>query len=166
MPLPYVDSATITGNKIKFRVEVTDFKDSQGDIEVSGEASQISGAFVPINKIVKVPSEPNGEGDDKGKYFVDVEADLTQEFPFRKDQDVTIFVRVSRVWVTVLGEQNAADLPKLPREGEAGDGTTWNKLRKVASIGKPSQASTGSDSTASLDQQANAASELAAVTIK
>jgi hypothetical protein len=153
-PLPYVDSATIKGKRIIFRVDVTDFKDSQGFIEISGEATQDSGAFATIYAIVKVPKRANGVGDDKGKYYVNVSAGLIPDHPFRKDRDVTVFVRVSKVWVTVLGEQASAGPPKLTRAGEANEGTTWNKLRSVTAISKPSQSSTSSDSTASSGQPA------------
>jgi hypothetical protein len=143
MPHPWVYSAKITDGKITFRVEVTDFKPTAGVIEVSGQATQVGGAFAPIYAISEVPAKPNGdenEEEERGRSFVDVEADPTPEHPFTGDQDVTVFVRVSKVWVTVLGE--GTDDPKpTPR---VNGGPTWGKHKTDAHISKPSRPSTSS----------------------
>jgi hypothetical protein len=139
---PWVYSATITGDKITFSVEVTDFKPDAGVIEISGQATQVGGAFAPINAIAQVPAEPNGnpgEGDERGRSFVDVVAEPTPDHSFRKDQDVTVFVRVSQAWVTVLGagegEPNGTPELTVPDE-KANEGQTWAKHKADARISK------------------------------
>ena len=145
MPHPWVYSATITGDKIRFRVEVTDFKPDVGVIEISGQATQASGAFAPIYGTADVPKVPNGDPEDKdqeGRSFVDVEATPTSDHPFTKDEDVTVFVRVSQAWVTVLGEGTddsqqqaaataAAALPK------AEEGQIWGVHKADARLSEP-----------------------------
>ena len=101
MSHPYVTNVTITGDQLTFQVQVDDFKPNSV-IEISGQATQSGGAFAPISEIKTVPAQPNG---DKGEYYVDVTATRMGEYPFRDDQDVTVFVRVARVWVTVLGHR-------------------------------------------------------------
>jgi hypothetical protein len=142
MPYPYVDSAVITGDKITFRVEVTDFKTTEGGIEISGQATQVGGALAEISAIAQVPATPNGEGEDQGKYFVDVTADTIPPKRFRKDQDVTVFVRVSKVWVTVLGEHTTGPVADTTGQ-EANDGTTWDIPRQVIPVNGDAWPSTG-----------------------
>jgi hypothetical protein len=127
---PYVESVSITGHKITLRVEVTDFKTSTGGIEISGQATQNGGAFANISSIVDIATATVG---DDGELFVTVTADSIPPYRFRKDQDVTIFVRVSKVWVTVLGEQSGV-AQSYGKPQDAGDGTTWNQLRKVTQV--------------------------------
>jgi hypothetical protein len=117
MPHPWVYSATITDGKISFHVEVSDLHTTVGAIEISGIATQVNGAFAPIYHITDIPSEPNGDASDAdqaGRYFVDVAADPTPDHPFAADEDVTIFVRVSKVWVTVLGPGSDDLSPHVP----------------------------------------------------
>jgi hypothetical protein len=130
MPYPYVGSAVITGNQITFRVVVTDFKTTEGGIEISGQATQVGGALAEISAIAQVPAAPNG---DNGEYFVEVTADTIPPKRFRKDQDVTVFVRVSKVWVTVLGEHSTGPQPETTVQ-EANDGTTWDIPREVIPV--------------------------------
>ena len=49
MPHPWVYSVTKTDGKITFQVEVTDFKPTAGDIEISGQATQVNGALARIS---------------------------------------------------------------------------------------------------------------------
>ncbi|MGZ3318106.1 MAG: hypothetical protein ACXU95_12470 [Isosphaeraceae bacterium] len=130
MPHPYVDKATMTNGKITFRVEVTDLQTTQGAIEITGEATQANGAFAPISCVTNIPSAPNGEGEDAGRYFVDVNADPNPnpDNPFKNDQDITIFVRVSKVWVTVLGPGTDEVAPRT------NESPTWGKRRADAQI--------------------------------
>ena len=108
-PHPWVYSAKITDGKITFRVEVTDFKPTaadigiSGDIEISGQATQVNGAFARISCITNMDASFKGKGDDADRDFVNVEATPIGEQPFTEDKDVTVFVQVSKVWVTVLG---------------------------------------------------------------
>jgi hypothetical protein len=106
---PWVYSVTKTDGKITFQVEVTDFKPTakdigiSGDIEISGQATQVNGAFARISCITNMTDSFKGTGDDKDRDFVNVEATPIGEQSFTEDEDVTVFVQVSKVWVTVLG---------------------------------------------------------------
>jgi hypothetical protein len=91
----------MNGNQIDLKVEVTDFQATQGCIEISGQATQVGGAFAPIYQVVDFASEAKQEPDG---WFVTVTAGAIPPVRFKKDQDITVFVRVARVWVTVLGQ--------------------------------------------------------------
>lgn len=133
---PYVDSATVADDKITLRVEVSDFSAAGGFVEISGEATQVGGAFAIIFAKAEVPAGPNGDGEDKGRTFVNVTADAIPPHGFRKGQDITVFVRVSRVWVTVLGEQPASD-DRIPVPPNSDDGT-WGAVKEGAQINNDS----------------------------
>jgi hypothetical protein len=100
---PWVYSVTKTDGKITFQVEVTDFKPTAGDIEISGQATQVNGAFARISCITNMTAAFKGTGDDADRDFVNVEATPIGEQSFTEDEDVTVFVQVSKAWVTVLG---------------------------------------------------------------
>lgn len=138
MPHPWVYSAKITGDKITFRVEVTDFKPDAGDIEISGQATQEGGAFVPIYKVTNMAIAEKGDPkdpDEKGRYFVNVEAVPDPDYPFRNGQAITAFVRVSKAWVTVIG-QSTTGLPGRGQPGQpAPPGTTWDNHLADAHVG-------------------------------
>jgi hypothetical protein len=146
MPHPWVYSAKVTGDKITFSVEVTDLQTTQGAIEVTGQAMQVGGAFAPIYAITDVPKAPNGDPDDRneaGRYFVDVEATPNSGLSFVEEQDVTVFVRVSKVWVTVLGP-GTDDGPDGPNPRTKKPGLLWGVHKGDAGISKPSESSAGS----------------------
>lgn len=133
MPHPYVNSVTLANNQITLRVEVSDFGPSGGYVEVSGQATQVGGALAMISQTVPVPTKPNGEGDDAGLYFVDVTVDAIPPNEFRKDQNVSVFVRVARGWLTVLGKQPAPE-PSVDSSGVISPGTTWDLVRADARV--------------------------------
>jgi hypothetical protein len=130
MPNAYVTSAEFTGGKIKLTVVVDDFE-SGGYVEISGQAAQTNGAFADFYNIKKVPSkpillpDPNVPGGTP-HYVVYVSAAPVQGKDFKKNLDVTTVMRVARVWLTVLGKNQAA--------GNAVEGTTWEK-KEVSSVG-------------------------------
>lgn len=128
MPHPWVYSAKITDGKIAFRVEVTDFKPDAGVVEISGQATQEGGAFASIYGTATVPDAPNGDPDDEdeaGRSFVNVDVTQNPDYPFRNGQPVTVFVRVSKAWVTVIG-QSTTGQPGSEQTGQVAlDGTTW-----------------------------------------
>jgi hypothetical protein len=141
MPHPWVYSATTTADgKITFRVEVTDLQTTQGAIEITGVATQVVGAFAPIFQVANIEDAIKGDPDDEdqaGKLFVDVQAEPTQDHAFDPKEDVTVFVRVSKVWVTVLGpgidEQKGSPGPG-PNTAPA---PTWGKHRADAHMNAP-----------------------------
>ena len=127
---PWVYSAKITDGKITFRVEVTDFKPDAGDIEISGQATQEGGAFAPIYAIKNIPADAvEGDPDDEdqaGRSFVDVGVAQNSDYLFKNGQAVTVFVRVSKAWATVIG-QSTTGLPSSVEPGQpASEGTTWD----------------------------------------
>jgi hypothetical protein len=129
---PWVYSATITNGTVTFRVEVTDLKATTGAIEISGIATQVNGAFAPIYRIINIPTEANGDKDDpneRGRYFLDAEATPTADHPFTDHEDVTVFVRVSKVWVTVLGPGSDDNKQGPSSKTVIGPGPTWGKHR-------------------------------------
>ena len=106
MPYPWVYSATIANGEITALVDVTDLYPTQKAAEITGAATQVNGAFAPIYCIVDVTKATSGnpkDPDQAGKYFVPVAATPVDGHAFDPDQDFTVFVRVSIVWVTVLG---------------------------------------------------------------
>jgi hypothetical protein len=95
----WVYSVVLTDGKMTFHVEVTDFQDTAGPIEITGEATQVNGAWALVSSVADRATATE-EG---GKYFVNVVGVLTPDHPFDSNADVTTFVRVSKTWVTVLG---------------------------------------------------------------
>jgi hypothetical protein len=127
---PYVDSVSMAGDQITLRVEVTNFISTKGGIEISGQATQIGGAFANISQVVDLATATKG---DNNEWFVTVTADTLPPYRFKKGQDVTIFVRVSKVWVTVLGEHSKALQGDVT--GTVADAsTTWDQPRKVSQL--------------------------------
>ena len=134
MPNAYVTSVKFEDDQLTFRVDLGDYGSIGGSIEISGQATQSGGAFAIISAIKKVPTAPNG---DKGEYYVDVKATPISPNKFNKNQDVTVFARVSRVWVTVLKEHNAPQGEESPGQ-PADPGTTWDQLVTVSQLnGEP-----------------------------
>ena len=137
MPHPWVYSATVTGTNISFNVEVTDLKNTQGvdtagGIEITGEATQVNGAFAPISCITDIANATPGDPSDPeqaGRFFVNVEATPTPDQSFDPNEDVTVFVRLSKVWVTVL--EPGTDETAQPRSGTP---PTWGKHKADAHI--------------------------------
>jgi len=114
MPPPYVTKvSSLTNGDIKFTVLIDGLEEDVTEeefIEVTGAATQVGGAFAMISQVVRAPENV----DDKGTGSVDVTVTPSPAREFRKDLDVTVFLRVSRVWVTVLGQGQADRDPKHP----------------------------------------------------
>jgi hypothetical protein len=132
MPNAYVTSAKFTGGKIKLTVVVDDFSQYGGYVEISGQAAQTNGAFADFYSVEEVPPNTNLDPDpnipgDTAHYVVYVSAaPVSEKKKFRKNLDVTTIMRVARVWLTVLGKNQAS--------GVAVEGTTW-KEKEVSSVG-------------------------------
>jgi hypothetical protein len=134
MPYPWVYSATSTDGKITFSVEVTDFDDVSGAIQVTGEATQVNGALAPLSRIFTMADSYNGQGDDQNRKFVDVEADPAPSgHSFDPRQDVTVYVQLSEAWSTVLG-------PGLgPNDRGTEGGPTWGNHKADTHLGVDKQ---------------------------
>jgi hypothetical protein len=134
MPDSYVTSAAFTTDaqsvtQIALAVQVDDFNEGE-TVEVSGHATQIGGAFANYYDVKKVPAAVTG-ADGKPHKTVTVTTHPIPEFPFVEGQQVTVVLRVSRVWVTVLGPQAGISPAST---NPAGNNTTWAPPTVVASI--------------------------------
>jgi hypothetical protein len=144
---PWVYSATITNGTIIFRVEVTDLRATKKAIEISGMATQENGAFAPIYRIIDMPKEPNGnpkEDDEKGRYFLNVVATPAVGTSFDPSLKVTIFVRVSKVWVTVLGPGSDDPPPVTSRDVPTKPIPTWGVHVADSHVSAPEDEPVGS----------------------
>jgi hypothetical protein len=144
---PWVYSVMKTGGKITFRVEVTDFKPTAGVVEISGQATQEGGAFAPIYATATVPGAPNGdpgEAEEAGRSFVNVDVTENPAYPFRSGEAVTVFVRVSKAWVTVIGPSTVGGPSSVEPGQPAPDGSTWEDHLADAHV-SGSQPSAGSN---------------------
>jgi hypothetical protein len=133
MPLPppgrpYVTSVKFAGGQLTFSVRVDDFQsDEEEYVEISGYATQTGGAFANIYNVATIPPKANGTNDPPP---VDVTATPGPDKKFSKDQDITVAIRVSKVWVTVLGIGVASE----NQLQTADDGTTWDTVRQVSEM--------------------------------
>jgi hypothetical protein len=136
MPPPYVTKVgrSATG-QITFNVLIdglTDQDEEKEFIEISGAATQVGGAFAMINQVVPTPENV----DENGTGSVTLTVDPSPAREFRKDQDITVFIRISKVWVTVLG----GGLPPGDPEGRSPlpDGERrWGILRADSQMYAP-----------------------------
>jgi len=138
MPHPYVTSAKFAGGQMTFSVLVSEFQDDKEPeyVEISGYATQTGGAFANIYNIAKVLPKVNGKSDPE--LSVDVTVTPGPDKPFRIDQDVTVGMRVAKVWVTVLGiNQDTTGVPvgaTIDPSQPPNDGTTWDNPTEVAEM--------------------------------
>jgi hypothetical protein len=146
MPDSYVTSAKIVNGKIQLEVQVDQFAaqahqfDDGQYVEISGQATQTSGAFANIYDIQQVPAGPNGDPeipDEKDHYYVYVSgAPIPHQF--REDGDVTVVLRAARVWLTVLGSRSdrggATSVNEDGTTPPAPDGTTWDRDPRVVQL--------------------------------
>ena len=157
MPEPYVTSVTVKNGKIELSVMVDDFKRNvsggqsapvaggqsapvaggqsapvaggqSGEeiyVEISGQASQTGGAFANFYDIRQVPAKP----EDDDHYYIYVQGKpLPHEF--LDNEQVTVWLRVSRAWLSVLGQPDGF----VPLGQTAGEGMTWDKELSVTQI--------------------------------
>ena len=129
MPEPYVTSATITGGKIVLTVRLDEFKPNEY-VEISGQATQINGAFAYFYDIQQVPAKPNVLADpnvpnDTGHYDVAVTG-APSPHQFKGEQDVSVVARVARVWLTVMEWQQVMG---YVHGQPAPNGSTWKEKR-------------------------------------
>jgi hypothetical protein len=127
-PYPWVTDVTFKDNQIVLTVKIEGFNPGE-TIELSGYATQKSGAFAVFNDLQTVP-EPNPGN----KIFMYVTSLSSRDFV---DGDaVTVVFRAARVWTTVLaeGEEGASGgYPTAPPPRElAEDGTSWSRRMSAA----------------------------------
>ena len=122
---PYVQTAAIRNNLIEITV-VFDYADTDSYAEISGSATQSSGAFANFYDIKKVTPAPAGAADDHPA--ASVSAHPLPPNNFAAGDDVTFVIKVARVWLTVLGPDPKID-PNIP-----GQDPTWNVVKQVSVV--------------------------------
>jgi hypothetical protein len=130
---PYVDSVSMDDacEQITLRVEVTDLKNTQGGIEVSGVATQVGGAVATFSKVVDIDTAESETEGGNTYWFVFVTADTIPPHHFTLNEDITVFVRVAKVWVTVLGHEK----PTTGVTGETvGATASWDHFKQASQL--------------------------------
>ena len=145
MPNSLVTKAEINGNNdIVLTVKVDAFTDGEY-VEVSGYATQNSyetlsyGGFASFNEIREIENP-----DPAGTVKLTVTAKPTRKF--EQGLDVTVAVRVSKVWITVLskGQTPLARIQTQP----AGPHSAWNWVKAVGGPDEYSSDPTSPDQAA------------------
>jgi len=141
MPESYVKSAMIKGGKIAVSVLVDDFKDYQF-VEISGQATQTDGGFANFYEIAQIPAIANPDG----SLYVEVTATPIPPNRFRRDQDISVVLRVATIWLTVVGRQAVQQqAEQQQQQGQqqgqgpepasmAYEGMIWDDVKKVSQL--------------------------------
>jgi hypothetical protein len=129
MSHPYVTKVTLKDGEIVLTVEF-DASAAGQPFEIAGHATQNGGAFANFYDVQVPITTPDNT------VVAYVKTVPLQEF--KNDENVTVVLRASRVWATVLkqtpADQMPPQIPAQPAEAAAPgapDGTTWNSIRKV-----------------------------------
>jgi len=141
MPESYVKSAMIKGGKIAVSVLVDDFKDYQF-VEISGQATQTDGGFANFYEIAQIPAIASPDG----SLYVEVTATPIPPNRFRRDQDISVVLRVATIWLTVVGRQAVQQqAEQQQQQGQqqgqgpepasmAYEGMIWDDVKKVSQL--------------------------------
>ena len=146
MPESYVKSAMIKGGKIAVSVLVDDFKDYQF-VEISGQATQTDGGFANFYEIAQIPAIASPDG----SLYVEVTATPIPPNRFRRDQDISVVLRVATIWLTVVGrqavqqqaeqQQQQGQQQQGQQQGQgpepasmAYEGMIWDDVKKVSQL--------------------------------
>lgn len=121
----WVTNAEIDGNYIVLTVQVDTFADGE-TVEVSGCATQAyetpsDGGFATFSEIKKI------EITDKSTSTAELKIKAKMTKDFQQGQDVTVVVRVAKVWISVL-----SDAGSQPRTGQ---GWAW----QLKGVGGPDE---------------------------
>jgi hypothetical protein len=129
MPRPYVSGVTFKGGQIVLTVQLDEYLAGQ-PVEISGYATQNSGAFANFYGIQTVGANPDGT--------VVMYVKATPEKAFMAGEDVTVSLRAAKVWVTVLSGISPEGGPE-----KAADGTAWNNVQDEVWAGQSSSWNAG-----------------------
>ena len=111
-------------NNLQVSIEVDAFMPNES-VEISGYVAQNHGAYATINEFQNIDAKLGQTA------YLTVTAKPTPTAPaFQQGDAVMVFVRVAKVWVTVLGEGPAQQPGILP--SAAGVGSVWGTLIGVA----------------------------------
>jgi hypothetical protein len=128
MGRPYVTGVTFNGGKIVLTVLLDTFLANK-PVEISGFATQNSGGFATFYAIQSA--------DENLDNTVLMYVTATPSVAFKQGEDVTVTLRASSVWVTVLGESQNGEIQPLKGSEPGGEGTpvldgaTWTNLKSV-----------------------------------
>jgi len=107
-------------NNIQVSIDVDAFMPNES-VEISGYIAQNHGAYATINEFKKINSKLGRTA------HLTVTAKPVPTAPaFQEGDDVMVFVRVAKVWVTVLGAVPAQQPVALSLE--AGEGSVWGRF--------------------------------------
>jgi hypothetical protein len=124
MPRPYVSAVTFISGQVVLTVQLDEYLAGQ-PVEISGYATQNSGAFANFYSIQTAGKNPDGT--------VVMYVKATPEKAFIAGEDVTVSLRAAKVWVTVLSGISPAGTP-----AKATEGTTWNNVLEEVWAGRSS----------------------------
>jgi hypothetical protein len=114
-------------NNIQVSIDVDAFMPNES-VEISGYVAQNHGAYAIINEFQTIQSKLGGIA------HLTVTAKPVPTAPaFQQSDDVMVFVRVAKVWVTVLGEGPAQQPGLSP--AVAGAGSVWGRPQLAVSPG-------------------------------
>ena len=137
MPDSWVTSVTTTDTgPLKLSIQIDGFEPG-GTVEISGQATQSGGAFANFYDIQPIPAKPNAPDLTNPSMLTNYSVDvLTNPLPphkFREDQDVTVVLRVSKVWLTVLGAHEPTQTAGSQGQPAPG-GPTWDKQKQYSDL--------------------------------
>lgn len=140
-----------SGNTLQVSIEVDAFMPGES-VEISGYVAQDHGAFATINEFQTIPGKLG-----EIAYLTVMATPVATSDPFQQGQDVTVFLRTSKVWFTVLAEGPAEQPGILPRK--AVPGTVWGKLKGAAGPERYSDTQEGNQSGSTAEWTGQAASD-------
>jgi hypothetical protein len=127
MARPYVTAVTVKGDQLVLTVKLDKFMAGQ-PVEVTGYATQNSGAFAAVHDMQTVGANPDGS--------VVMYVLVTPGKDFMAGEAITVSLRavVVKEWITVVAGVAPKDKPT-----KATDGTTWENVLEVGwTVGGPS----------------------------
>jgi hypothetical protein len=138
-------------NNIQVSIDVDSFMPNES-VEISGYVAQNHGAYATINEFQEINAKLGQTA------HLTVTAKPAPAAPaFQQSDDVMVFVRVAKVWVTVLGEGPAQPQGILPRAAEVG--SVWGRLKGVAGPDNYSDTEEGNQSGSAAEYAGQAASD-------
>jgi hypothetical protein len=136
-------------NNIQVSIDVDAFMPNES-IEISGYVAQNHGAYATIDEFQKINAKLGQTS------HLTVTAKPAPTAPaFQQGDDVMVFVRVAKVWLTVLGEGSAQPTEILPNV--AGVGSVWGRFKGVAGPDSYSDTQEGNQSGSAAEYAGQAA---------
>lgn len=150
MPESHVTNVEIIDpENIQVSIDVDAFMPNES-VEISGYVAQNHGAYATINEFQKINAKLGRTA------HLTVTAKPVPTAPaFQQGDDVMVFVRAAKVWVTVLGEGQAQPPGIAPRL--AGVGSVWGSLKGVAGPDSYSDTQEGNQSGSAAEYASQAA---------